>query len=123
MAYTYTNGKINVARQTAAQVNYTGGLAGKIFTAIKPADVLISTGNLCVFNGAPDAGTIRNGVGTKWGMMCTIVGPAPSGAIKKRGRAVDGQGRQYLVNNAVPTHYIDRLPFNDNGDLCTSGYA
>ena len=111
--YTYTNGKLNVSRQTVKQTALQAEFMGKSF----------KNDAMLVFNGAPDAGTIVGGVGSKWGMMCTIVGPAPNTAVRKRGRAFDGQGRQYLVNNAVPTRTVDRMPFNDNGDLCTSGYA
>lgn len=73
-------------------------------------------GRLLVSTTAPDAGTVLGGVGTANGIMSVVLGPAPAGAIRKRGRAFLG-GQQYYVTSGTAVRCIDRMSFTANGDL------
>lgn len=75
-----------------------------------------SNGRLLVIESAPDAGTIRSGVGTKLGMMSVVAGPAPTTAVRKFGKA-SLNGSQYYVTSGTKYKVIDGLPYTSNGDL------
>jgi hypothetical protein len=71
---------------------------------------------LLVNTTAPDSGTVHKGVGTKAGILSVVIGPAPAGALRFKGRAYLG-GQQYYVTSGVKAFTQDKLSFTANGDL------
>lgn len=65
---------------------------------------------------APNAGTVIKGVGVNIGMLSVVLGPAPAGAVRFRGRAFLN-GQQYYVTSGTKSFSRDRLSFTSNGDL------